>query len=101
MSRVYKNAAEQAFNAQAQAKGWKISKRGWPDFMRFLPDGSIEAYEVKPRTQDGKRTKCLKREQYAAMIALSRCGVKCYLSDGTMHEPFHPDKHRPRTWRVW
>jgi hypothetical protein len=46
-SRERRNQAERAFVEAAEAHGWKVTKRGYPDFICFLPDGPPILVEVK------------------------------------------------------
>jgi len=45
-SGTYKNPAERKFSEVARNQGWKITKRGWPDFICFR-DGEVMFVEVK------------------------------------------------------
>jgi len=71
-SRIPKNAAESACYDALTADGWKLTKRGWPDFF-CVKDGRVAAVEVKPH----KRSP-LKRNQAVVMGLLSRAGIDCY-----------------------
>lgn len=72
-SRQYRNKAEELFAEQAKTRGWFVTKRGYPDFICYLPDGEVVLVEVKTR----KNIK-LRKAQYDLMNALKRCGIKCY-----------------------
>jgi hypothetical protein len=89
----YRNDAEQAFAQLARRNGWRVSKRGWPDFLCFGPKGQIIAVEVKPRTADG-RLKTITSEQRECLSFLASHGIKCFLSDGDRLERFDASKHR-------
>ena len=67
------NPAEAQFYDWADSHKWTISKKGWPDFACFLPNGRLVLVEVKP-----KRSHRLKTWQNAIMQALSTKGVECY-----------------------
>jgi hypothetical protein len=67
------NAAERAFYEAARARGWEVSKRGWPDFFCIREGGEVALVEVKPHADRG-----LKTEQSAVLRALARYGVPCY-----------------------
>jgi hypothetical protein len=70
----YRNTAEQAFTEEARALGWKVTKRGWPDFLCISPNGRVEAVEVKP-----KDTCNLSKVQNVAARALEKLGLKVRL----------------------
>jgi hypothetical protein len=67
-----KNASEGAFWDAAQATGWTVSKRGWPDFICWK-DEQLMVVEVKRHR--GYR---LKRHQTKVMIELAKRGIACY-----------------------
>lgn len=90
MRRAYKNVCEERFAVLAEKNGWKPSKRGWPDFLCFGPDGEVIAVEVKPRTGRGL---LLKREQAIVMDILKAAGVSCFVSDGEVLEPYDRLRH--------
>lgn len=71
-NRKPKNAAEAALFELMEADGWKVTKRGWPDFFCVRGE-ELCAVEVKP----SKRTP-LKRNQLAVMGLLSAKGVRCF-----------------------
>jgi hypothetical protein len=89
------NDAEGAFERTAHEKGWKVTKKGWPDFLCRHPDGTVIAVEIKPRTKDGTRLQILKREQADTMDWLTSIGVRCFVSDGRTLESYHRDIHAP------
>lgn len=66
------NEAEGACWDLLTTLGWRITRRGWPDFVG-LRDGHMIAIEVK-----GTRGRRLKEMQRLVMQALARCGVECY-----------------------
>lgn len=88
----YSNTAERSFFELAKEAGWEPSKRGWPDFICFHPDGRVIAVEVKPRLKNGQ-SGLLKTEHARVMAFLKSVGVKCYVSDGEKLEPFDPAIH--------
>ena len=71
-NRKPQNAAEAALFDLMEADGWKVTKRGWPDFF-CVRGGEICAVEVKPR-----KDQPLKRNQLAVMGMLSAKGVRCF-----------------------
>lgn len=77
-----KNQAEAACFDLMEADGWKVTKRGWPDFF-CVRDGEFCAVEVKP-----SKASTLKRNQLAVMGMLSAKGVKCFMwsPDGGFEE---------------
>lgn len=89
------NAREQAFRELVESKGWKPSKRGWPDFLCFGPDGKVIVVEIKPRRRNGE-LQPLRRDQIVVMAWLQSLGVPCYLSDGKSLEPFNAAKEGER-----
>jgi hypothetical protein len=63
---------EQAFREMAEAKGWDVTKRGWPDFL-CRRNGELMAVEVKgPR--DG-----LSPQQYETISDLRRVGIPTFV----------------------
>lgn len=96
--RKRRNEPERKLADLAELKGWIPSKRGWPDFMCTNPEtGEMIAVECKPRIGPGKRHKYLRREQVQCMDYLTNKGIRCFVSDGETLEPYHREKHRPRT----
>jgi hypothetical protein len=71
--RRLKNEAETQFLDYAVQKGIFATRRGWPDFACFLPDGELIAVEIKRNSRH-----CLKESQLRIMRALSKFGVPCY-----------------------
>src|SRR5579885_2434779 len=68
-----KNRYERTFYELAEAKGWTVTKRGWPDFFCEHPEtGRVMCVEVKPAGVP------LKREQQILMERLAALGVDCY-----------------------
>ena len=93
--KMFKNKNEQAFAELAEKNGWRYSKRGWPDFLCFNDEtGEIIVVEVKPRVAEGKRTQALKAEQAACMDFFKAKGIRCFVSDGEILEPYDRQKHR-------
>lgn len=72
-SKAPKNKAEGECFEQLSASGWKLTKRGWPDFF-CVKDGEIMAVEVKPH-----KGSLLKRDQVVVMGLLAERGIPCYL----------------------
>ena len=99
MRRKYANAAEEAFCRLAERNGWRVSKRGWPDFLCWGPNGEIIAVEVKPRRVQSGRMVMLKREQAEALDFLTSKGIRCFVSDGVTLEPYDREKHAPESRR--
>jgi hypothetical protein len=75
--RPIKNDGEEQCAQELERKGYKPSKRGWPDFIAFCRTGGRPpiAVEAKPDRQH------LRREQAAVMEILSRAGIACYRWD--------------------
>lgn len=82
-----KNTPERNAEGLLLSLGYRVTKRGWPDFIGYGPDGRMIAVEVKPRTSTG-RLKQLKREQVMCLNALKSAGIPVFLSDGTSLEPY-------------
>lgn len=94
MARDRRNEPERLFEELARSRGWVPTKLGWPDFMCRNPeDGKIIAVEVKPRIGDG-RLKSLKESQADCMDWLTSKGIRCFVSDGEVLEPYEREKHR-------
>jgi hypothetical protein len=72
----YANGPENAFARDAEAAGWTVSKRGWPDFACWHKDGRFCLVEVKPRTSSPLRAR-----QHQVLLELARYGVPCYRWD--------------------
>lgn len=90
------NEPERNLEELASENGWTTTKRGWPDFLCTNElTGEKIAIEVKPRCQNG-RLQYLKREQADCMDFLSEHGIKCYVSDGIVLEPYSRKVHRPK-----
>ena len=66
------NETEGQFFDWAIEEGYKVTKRGWPDFFCWKDDKVI-LVEVKPY-----KDKYLKREQYQIMRFLTHHGIECY-----------------------
>src|ERR1039457_2550031 len=49
--RVNSNKTEEKFSVRAVAKGWSVTKRGWPDYLCWRGD-EVMCVEVKPEGQD-------------------------------------------------
>lgn len=67
-----RNPAEQELIDLMEQDGYKVFKRGWPDFF-CEKDGELVLVEVKP---DGGHR--LKYAQHVIMAGLARYGVPCY-----------------------
>ena len=93
--RTLRNIPERAFEVLAFNKGWTATKRGWPDFLCFdKKTKEFIAVEVKPRLNGPEtRMKLLKREQGICMDWLKSLGIKCFVSDGVVLEPYSKQKH--------
>ena len=81
-SRKPKNQAEGKCFDLLSTNGWKVTKRGWPDFF-CVKNGEVCAVEVKPSKH------CpLKKNQLVIMGLLSANGIKCFLwsPDGGFEE---------------
>jgi len=72
-AKEYRNRAELAFADAARAKGWTVTKMGYPDFICYLPGGRTILVEVKM-----KKTHKLKKSQFKFMNAMKRGRVSCY-----------------------
>ena len=72
-AKEYRNVAERAFSEGARAKGWQVTKRGYPDFICYLPDGGLVLVEVKT-----KSTHKLHKNQWRLMNVLKNNGIRCY-----------------------
>lgn len=71
-----RNAPEAAFVEFCKAKGWRCSKRGWPDYVVLRgSDSSLGLALVEVKAHRGRR---LKREQLLVLDLLSAYGVPCY-----------------------
>lgn len=86
------NETEEKFRELAEELGFEVTKCGWPDFLCYSEDELI-AVEVKPNRGQLKPT----RSQARCMAALSRAGIKCFLSEGTRLVPFDPELQPPVT----
>lgn len=72
MKEKYKNPHEETFRKLMLSKGWKVTKRGFPDF--FCWKGHKFGFvEVKPKCKSK-----LKKSQYFVMRVLSSYGIKCF-----------------------
>lgn len=98
--RELKNQPEESFRKLATSKGWRVTKRGWPDFL-CINDKTKEiiAVEVKPRVNKS-RLQYLKSEQTQTLTALSKLGMRCFVSDGITLEKFNPIKHSNGKWKA-
>ncbi len=72
--RKYKNGPENDFATRAREIGWIVTKKGWPDFICYKPDGSLVFVEVKPNVSNG-----LKKAQHKFMNTVNKkYGIPCY-----------------------
>ena len=102
-ARVRKNGPEQLFDGMIRTRGFRPTKRGWPDFLCFDDEaGTFIAVEVKPKMTDPRRLarggspfQILKRDQAACMDFLTAHGILCYVSDGVTMEPYDHERHAP------
>ncbi len=85
-ARVPLNGAERAFYDWAQSKGWTMTKRGWPDFFCFGPEG-LMLVEVKP-----KRGRRVSPWQAIVMEKLIAAGLPCFRWDPQTGELTEPHK---------
>jgi hypothetical protein len=72
----YQNVPEDLFSIEMMDEGWIVSKKGWPDFACWHPDGRFMAVEVKPPRGS---LATLKREQERLMMELERFGIECFV----------------------
>ena len=90
------NWHEAKLEEKATIAGWKVTKRGWPDFICTHPEaGERIAVEVKPphgKHRDG-RLKSLKRDQADCMDWLEANGIRCFMSDGISLFRYDRAKH--------
>lgn len=94
ITRRYKNVCEAAFADLARANGWRVTKRGWPDFLCIGPGDEVIAVEVKPRyKRDPQRLESLRVDQTLCMVFLQSHGVRCFVSDGASLEKFDLARH--------
>lgn len=68
----YKNGPEKMFADMARKNGWKVTKRGYPDFICYK-HGKVVLVEVKP-SQNHR----LKLGQWIFMNSVKQYGIKCY-----------------------
>lgn len=73
---AYKNSAEDKFFQSATMAGWKVTKRGWPDFI-IRRNGRVAFVEVKKA--GGQTGAFLKPSQMTVMDDLVQLGAECYL----------------------
>lgn len=70
------NEPENECLERLRQRGYEATKRGWPDFLAFRPDGELVVVEVKARPNHR-----LKASQLRVMAALMRAGIECYRFD--------------------
>lgn len=74
VSRRPNNRAEGiCFDMLTYQLGWRVSKRGWPDFICQRPDGSFCAVEVKKQ-----REIPLKHNQEIVLQLFASAGIDCF-----------------------
>lgn len=81
------NATEFAFRQKMEAAGWRVTKRGWPDFICINEHAELVVVEVKPRKRNGELDR-LKKPQAECMDHLQAMGIACYVSDGEQLIPW-------------
>ena len=82
MSNPRTNRNEQVFANRYVSLGWRLSKRGWPDFFCLTPDGDIVLVECKQH-QDK-----LSSAQFDIMRALMLKGLEVRVfREGVLSEP--------------
>ena len=72
--RQRKNGPEAEFHRKARDHGFEPTKRGWPDFLIFRPDGSAFAVEVK--STENRRPG---RYQQRVLDLLTSHGIPCFV----------------------
>lgn len=72
-TRPLRNSAERVFQDKAKAKGWRVTKRGWPDFLCWNEDGDVFVVEVKPQAAER-----LKKNQAALLQLFADHGIPAY-----------------------
>jgi len=73
IGRKPKNLAEGLLWEDLVKRGWRVTKRGWPDFFA-MKDGEIALIEVKHH-----KGHPLKGEQALIMQELTKRDIPCYL----------------------
>jgi len=71
-NRPPKNRPEAECWGIMESKGYRVTKRGWPDLF-CMKDGKMVAVEVKPA-----KYAHLKSSQVDVMSALASAGIECY-----------------------
>jgi hypothetical protein len=94
VGRQLKNIAEQKCAEALTARGWEVTKRGWPDFICYRGNELI-LVEVKP-----KQDRRLSKKQQRLMTALVNLGIKCFkwTPDGGL-EPVKKESNKERNNR--
>lgn len=77
----YKNKSEEAFCQFADSNGWRVTKRGWPDFFCLvqIAPNDFACVEVK---RDAKNS--LKKEQMFVARFLKKHGIPVYRWDAEL-----------------
>ena len=68
----YRNNGENQFRQEAFDQNWRVTKRGWPDFVGLDQCGQPVAVEVKPRGR-------LSFSQAFVMALLQERGITCFV----------------------
>ncbi len=80
VGRGLKNKAELRFATKAKEKGWRLIKKGWPDFLLYKTDEETGALirlicvEVKQSWKDTPQV-----HQIKMMHILETLGIKCFI----------------------
>ena len=88
MVRRRKNDAERTFEERAISEGWRVTKKGWPDFL-CRKDGRVIAVEVKRLSPKTGRRQALRREQLHTLEWLQGLGAEVYVSIADELIPFN------------
>lgn len=84
-TRPFRNKQEEAFRQLAERKGWRWTKRGWPDFFCLDERGGIVLVECKQHEDK------LSSEQFAVMRAFMLAGIAVRtFHEGMLSEPLTP-----------
>lgn len=70
-----KNSTEKQFFEFADAQGWVVTKKGWPDYACFLPAENNRFLVVEIKSL---RSHKLRAWQWKVLEALTSCGVESY-----------------------
>ena len=72
--RQRRNGPEAEFDKKARDHGFEPTKRGWPDFLIFRPDGSAFAVEVKSKASHHPG-----QYQRRVLDLLTHHGIPCFV----------------------